>query len=108
MTKQTLETFGYRVLTASHGAQAVTLCAQHSGTVDLVLTDLAMPIMDGTATIRAIQSLDPDMKIMAATGLDSRVSIADLEQLGAKAFLHKPFTAERLLTEIRHVLDSTR
>jgi two-component system, cell cycle sensor histidine kinase and response regulator CckA len=107
MTKQTLETFGYRVLTASHGAQAVALCAQNNGKVDVMLTDLAMPIMDGTATIRAVQSLDPGMDIIAATGLDSNVSIADLEQLGAKGFLHKPFTAECLLRAIRQVLESS-
>jgi nitrogen-specific signal transduction histidine kinase len=59
ITKTTLETHGYRALTASDGTEAVALYAQHKDEVKVVLTDMMMPYMDGPATIRALQKLNP-------------------------------------------------
>jgi two-component system, cell cycle sensor histidine kinase and response regulator CckA len=106
LSKKTLEAFGYQVLTASDGAQAVAVCAQRAGKIDLLLTDVAMPIMDGTATIRAVRTLDPKLKIIAWSGFDAEGRSTQPEPFGANAFIQKPFTAERLLTAIRLVLDS--
>jgi len=52
ITPHTLEAFGYRVLLAAHGGEAVALNTQHSGEIAIVVTDLLMPVMDGVATIR--------------------------------------------------------
>lgn len=105
LSKKTLEAFGYKVLCAADGAQAVALCAQNSGKIDLILSDLAMPIMDGAATIRAVRTLDPKMKIIAASGLDSAERGVQPEPCGANAFIHKPFTAEQILKALRQILD---
>ena len=102
-TKKALEAFNYRVLMAENGAQAVALCAQNLDRVELVLTDLAMPIMDGLATIRAVRTLDPEMKIIAASGFDSAGNQGAPPE--ANAFLRKPFTVDVLLKTLRTVLD---
>lgn len=67
-----------------------------------------MPIMDGAATIRAVRTIDPAVKVIAASGLDPDTSFADSEKLDADAFLQKPYTAERLLHAVAGVLRSNQ
>jgi PAS domain S-box-containing protein len=105
LSRKTLEAYGYEVLLAVDGAQGVAFCAREGQKIHLVITDLAMPVMDGAATIRAIRSLYPEMKIIAWSGLDAEGKSAQPEPFGANAFLHKPFTAEKLLTTVRDILD---
>jgi CheY-like chemotaxis protein len=105
IAKQTLEMFGYHVLTAADGAKAVALCTQYRGRIQLMVTDMAMPIMDGAATIRAVRELDPKIRIIAASGNSVETSGTDTTYIRANAVLQKPYTAERLLKLIRQVLD---
>lgn len=63
IARATLERFGYRVMVAANGAQAVALYAQHRSDIAVVLTDMAMPVMDGPATIIALMSIDPAVKL---------------------------------------------
>jgi CheY-like chemotaxis protein len=100
ITRGTLETFGYRVLTASDGTEALALYAAHRDEIKLVLTDMLMPFMDGPATIRALRRLNPNVKIIAASGLTANKP----ELSGVEGFLTKPYTAERLLKAIAEVL----
>lgn len=100
ITKGTLEAYGYRALTAADGTEAVALYAQHRDEIKVVLTDLMMPYMDGPVTIRALQKLNPKIKIIASSGLaESGRAIA-----GVKMFLPKPYTAERLLKALADVI----
>jgi CheY-like chemotaxis protein len=105
VTSQTLEAFGYRTLIAHDGAEAVAIYAQQKDTIAVVLTDMAMPIMDGTATIRALMRINPAAKIIAATGLKTDGSEAKAVQVGVRHFLAKPYTAGTLLKTLRMVLD---
>ena len=104
ITKGTLETFNYRVLTAADGTEAVALYAQHREEVAAVITDMMMPFMDGPATIRALQKLNPQVKIIAASGLAAHEKAAEATALGVRLFLSKPFTAEKLLKALAGVL----
>jgi two-component system cell cycle sensor histidine kinase/response regulator CckA len=104
ITKETLETFNYRVLTAADGVEAVTVYRQHKGEIHLVVTDLMMPIMDGPALIRALRQIDPQVKVVAVSGLSSSGKLAEAEKLNAQAFLTKPYTTEKLLTVLDEVL----
>lgn len=104
VTQQTLQAFGYRVLTAGDGAEAVALYAQHVKTVDVVLTDMMMPVMDGPSTIYALMRINPSVKIIAASGLNANGSVAKASGAGVKHFLSKPYTAETLLQILREVL----
>src|SRR2546422_6496534 len=81
ITKATLEAHGYRIVTAADGAEALALYAQHRDQIRLVLTDMMMPVMDGPATIRALRNLDPQIPIIAASGLVAKKA-PDLAELG--------------------------
>lgn len=98
----TLEKFGYKTLTAADGTEALAVYSQHEK-VDLVITDMAMPYMDGTATIRALRKINPEQKIIAASGLNTAQQMQSKE-LNINDFLAKPFTSEKLLTAISNVL----
>jgi CheY-like chemotaxis protein len=104
MTKETLETFGYRVITARDGAEAVATYSAHKDEIRGVLTDMLMPHMDGPATIRVLKKLDPNVRIIAASGLFDADKVKDATGLDKIAFLMKPYTAENLLKTVHQVL----
>ncbi|HEY8187603.1 MAG TPA: PAS domain S-box protein [Pyrinomonadaceae bacterium] len=106
ITRGTLETFGYSVLTASDGTEALALFADRKGEIAAVLTDMVMPFMDGPATIRALQKMDPDVRIIAASGLTAGLKAGEASLEGVRIFLSKPYTAEKLLKALAGVLRS--
>ena len=69
VAKRMLEQFGYRTLLATHGAEAVALYAQHRADIAVVLTDMAMPVMDGPSLVVALKSIDPGVRIIGTSGL---------------------------------------
>ncbi len=105
ITRQTLQAFGYRVLTARDGAEAIALYASQSQEIALVLTDMMMPVLDGAATIQVLRRINPGIRIIATSGIDSADHTARSGSSGARDFLLKPYTAQILLTRIREVLD---
>src|SRR5687767_15031125 len=104
ITRGTLETFGYKVLTASDGTEAIALYADRKKEIAVVLTDMMMPFMDGPATIRALQKMNPEVKIIAASGLTAGHKAGEASLEGVKMFLGKPYTAEKLLVSLAKVL----
>jgi len=107
IAQKILEQFGYRVLLAVHGAEAVSLYAQHRGDIALVFTDMTMPVMDGPATISALHSLDPHLPVLGSSGLADQATVARAMAGGVHHFLSKPFTAEALLQKIHEMLHRT-
>ena len=105
ITQKTLETFGYRVLTAANGVEAVALYAKQPQEIALVLTDMMMPVMDGAATIQALMAINPFAKIIATSGMDWRAILAKAPHVRVTDFLAKPYTAQTLLRRVRKVLD---
>ncbi len=93
MTSLVLESFGYRVLLAANGAEAIALFSKHRAEIVVVLTDLNMPVMDGITVIRRIREISPDVRVIAASGLGPPTAV---EVPGAIRFLAKPYTAETL------------
>ncbi len=104
IAKETLSTFGYRVLTANDGAEALAIFAANKDEVKAVMTDMMMPYMDGPATIRALRKLDPAVRIITTSGLKDNGRLADQALLQDLTFLAKPYTAEKLLKTIAKVL----
>jgi len=100
-----LEAFGYPTFTAGNGEEAVRIYMRHRDQIAAVLTDMAMPIMDGPATIRALMKINPVIKVIAASGFKTSQSEAHLADLGIRHFLSKPYPAEILLKTLRAVLD---
>ncbi|MEW6734202.1 MAG: response regulator [Acidobacteriota bacterium] len=99
ITKSTLAAYGYNVLTASDGAEALAICAKNIGQIDLVLMDLMMPVLDGVATIKTLEKLDPNLKIIPTSGLLTKADV-DMPSVRVKAFLPKPYTTESLLKTV--------
>jgi len=104
ITRGTLETFGYNVLTASDGTEALALYADKKNEIAVVLTDMVMPFMDGPATIRALQRMNPKVRIIAASGLGTGHRAGEGTLEGVSVFLNKPYTAEKLLKTLAEVL----
>ena len=104
ITRGTLETFGYKVLTASDGTEALALYADKKSEIAVVLTDMVMPFMDGPATIRALQRMNPKVRIIAASGLGTGQRAGEGALEGVSVFLNKPYTAEKLLKTLAEVL----
>ena len=106
VTRQTLEAYGYRVLVAANGAEAVALYAQNVQGIALVLTDMMMPVMDGPATIQALRQINPLVKLIGASGISQNGQVARAAGAGLDHFLPKPYTAEIMLRLIDTVLKS--
>ena len=106
ITGQTLESFGYQVLPAADGVEASTLYATHKDKIAVVLTDMMMPVMDGPATIQVLMRMNPQVRIIAASGLNVKDMVARATSAGVKHFIPKPYTAETLLRMLHTVLNS--
>lgn len=104
VTEATLQRYGYRTLAASDGTDALAVYAKHGDEIAAVLTDLAMPYMDGEALTRALKKINPEVKVIAMSGLISAGQTAELRNLNVSVFLSKPFAAETLLTTLDELL----
>jgi len=105
-TKTSLEMYNYKVLTASDGIEAIALYAQHKNDISAVLMDMMMPHMDGPTTIRTLQKINPQVNLIAFSGLVSSDKVSASLGTGVKAFLSKPYTAQELLKAINEVVSS--
>jgi two-component system, cell cycle sensor histidine kinase and response regulator CckA len=103
VTKTSLESHNYKAITASDGIEAIALYAEHRDEISIVLTDMVMPSMDGITTIRTLRKINPDVKIIAVSGLSSPDKVNTAYDMGIKAFLSKPYTASQLLQTISTV-----
>ncbi|HEY9431278.1 MAG TPA: response regulator [Blastocatellia bacterium] len=108
LAKNVLETFGYRALMASDGAEAMAIYAERRDEIQLVVTDLMMPVMDGPTTIRALQRLNPKIKIIAVSWVAGNGRMLEAAQADVKSFLPKPYTADKLLKAIAETLSGVR
>ncbi|NJL51082.1 MAG: response regulator [Hydrococcus sp. SU_1_0] len=105
VTKATLETYNYRVLTAKNGIEAIAIYAQNQNTIDLVIMDIMMPSMDGKTAIPILKTINPQVKIIAVSGLVSdREIIAELNG-SIEAFVAKPYTNDGLFKVINEVIN---
>jgi PAS domain S-box-containing protein len=107
ITSETLQAFGYHVLTANNGAEAVAIYAEQRRDIAMILTDLSMPVMDGRATIYALLKINPKAKIIAMSGMDESESVAKASTAGIKHFISKPYTAATLLKTLRAVHETS-
>ncbi len=95
----------YRVIKASNGKEALNLYKQQREQISLVILDLFMPEMDGRRCLEALRDIDPNIRVLIATGHAKLGMTGELEQAGAKGFIHKPFETGLFLEEIRKIID---
>ena len=107
---QVLQDNGYTVLEASDGLEALRIAKEHTGRIDLLLTDVKMPGMNGLELAARLLSNRPEMTVLYVSGhADSTRQIQLQEgqfiiEPGAN-FLHKPFSPDGLLQKVRHVME---
>jgi nitrogen-specific signal transduction histidine kinase/CheY-like chemotaxis protein len=104
ISSRVLERHGYRVITAAHGAEAASIYARRKEEITLVLTDMAMPIMDGPALVLALRAINPDVRIIGSSGLRGQGEDDGRPVAGLEHFIPKPYTADGLLAIVRKAL----
>jgi DNA-binding response OmpR family regulator len=103
-TMAALKQYGYHVIEASDGDEAIAVARQYSGEIHLLLTDVVLPGMNGKELSGKLRALRPNLKVLFISGYTADV-IAHRGVLDrGVAFLHKPFSPGELATRIRDVL----
>jgi hypothetical protein len=100
LTKNTLESYGYRVMTAQNGLQGIARFRENQNEIKLLVTDTDMPYMDGMGVIRAIRELKPRVPMIIASG--TKRDTSELPETGAIHLksLAKPYSLDQLLTAV--------
>jgi len=106
--KRMLERFGYRVLMAKNGTDAVRTLRRTSGDIDLLILDKTMPLMDGAETLRKIRRIRPGIRALLTSGYQCEDQEEEWRMLGFCGFIPKPFLASQMLKKIRQSLDEPR
>ncbi len=107
MISETLQMYGYKVLEAANGQVAVEIQASYPHPIDLLISDLVMPVMDGNELARLLLKKRPTLKVMFMSGYTERYSnklIGQTQNLSVD-YLEKPFSLDQLLLRVRRVLD---
>lgn len=104
IAKRTLERFGYRVVVAANGAEAVGIYAQRRAEIAVVLSDMSMPVMDGPTMIQALRVIHPDVVVVGSSGLQSHGLTVRAASAGVASFIPKPYTAATLLRALAQAL----
>jgi two-component system cell cycle sensor histidine kinase/response regulator CckA len=100
-----LEAHGYRVLVAGDAAEALAVFARRAEEIELVLTDLSMPVMDGIALIRTLKKMKADVRVIASSGRGGQGQrFEELKELKVHACLTKPYNKEKLLRTLHNAL----
>lgn len=88
---------GSAVRVASDGAAAVSVFVEHRDHIDVVRTDMMMPVMDGPSLIKILKLLEPEIRIIGASGIDVGAMVEQSIQAGVTNFLSKSYSGENLL-----------
>jgi PAS domain S-box-containing protein len=105
VARRALEAAGYTVVTAGEGEEALRLCAQHAGEIDLLVTDVVMPGMSGRALADALAKTRPTLKVLYMSGYTDNAIVHHGVLDAGTLFLGKPFTSATLTQKVREVLD---
>jgi two-component system, cell cycle sensor histidine kinase and response regulator CckA len=96
---------GYNVLTATNGREALNLFEKEGTQISLVILDLIMPEMGGKECLKGLRKIDPQQKVLIASGLSADPSTKEFVEMGARGFVSKPFKFKELLQQVRKALD---
>ena len=103
MTRAALENYGYNVTTTTNGLEALTRFRENPEAIHLVITDHAMPFMDGKSVIAVLRKIRPDIKIIVASGLEKETEEL-LQHSKINGVIPKPFATDKLLAIVHDTL----
>lgn len=104
--KKTLEDRGYDVVAAQDGTEALAIYASRINDIDMVVTNVEMPFMDGPSLCRALLKLNPNVKILVSSGHKQKEKIQEIKSCGVSHFLPKPYTADDLADRVHTILNA--
>ncbi len=106
LARDTLGSFGYKVLSAENGAEAVDIYRERKDEINLVILDMVMPKMGGREAFLKLRELNPDVKALLSTGYSQVGKAQEILDDGVRGFIQKPYQISALLSTVRSVLDS--
>jgi len=107
MLQSVLQRSGYRVMNAASGPEALAIAGAHTGAIDILVTDVIMPGMNGVVLAQNVAGLRPDTRVLLMSGYTHDV-VGKALMGSDRPFIQKPFTPVAFLAKIREVLDAAR
>jgi len=108
MLRALLESKGYTVISASDGLEAIQVYSERQSDIDLVITDIGLPKLDGISEFWKLKAINPLVKVVLASGFLDPEMKAKLHQAGTRGFVQKPYLPEQILIKIREILDHSK
>jgi DNA-binding NtrC family response regulator len=105
LVRTLLTSKGYRVLTAENGNDALRVYSEHQTDIALVLSDVGLPKLGGADVFLGMKHINPDVKVILASGYVEPAAKAELLKAGAKGFVQKPYQPNEILKKIRDALE---
>jgi len=105
--KELLSSFGYTILTAVNGKEALEIYLTEKERISLVILDRIMPEMDGKQCLAEILDVDPNARVLISSGYPTKGLSGDSDGSGSSGFVEKPYDASQLLKMVRDVLDKS-
>ncbi len=106
VTGEILDFEDYRYILAKDGIEALQIYRRMGEKIDLVLLDYFLPVMDGDAVFDELKAIDPKIRVVLSSGFAEQAKIGSMLARGLQGFIPKPYTREKLIEQIRSVLDA--
>jgi CheY-like chemotaxis protein len=106
LAQRVLTDEGYRVITARDGFQAIEIYRKLKDQIALTILDFTMPVMDGADVFEELLSINPKVPVVLSSGFAEQDRLRSMLARGLRGFIPKPYTQQKLLTQIRSVLDT--
>ncbi len=106
LAQRVLTDEGYRVITARDGFQAIDIYRKLKDQISLTILDFTMPVMDGADVFEELLQINPKVPVVLSSGFAEQERLRSMLSRGLRGFIPKPYTQQKLLTQIRSVLDT--